>query len=72
MKGMQDVMIKCPFYKREERQKIICEGMWKGSATHLAFDTPAKMKAYKKEYCNGDYEKCGLCSILYDKYEYEV
>ena len=44
MKQRSDVLVKCPYYKEEEKQKIFCEGVQEGSAIHLAFDTPQNLR----------------------------
>ena len=36
MKRRMDVLVKCPYYKGDEKQKIVCEGVQDGAAMHLA------------------------------------
>ena len=55
MKHRADVLVKCPYYKFEEKQMIFCEGVQEGSAIHLAFDTPSNLKEYKNHFCKGCY-----------------
>ena len=50
MKHRADVLVKCPYYKFEEKQKIFCEGVQEGTSLHLAFNTPSNLKDYKKRY----------------------
>ena len=53
MNRWTDVLVKCPYYKGEEKQIIFCEGVQEGSAIHLAFDTSINLKDYKNRYCKG-------------------
>jgi hypothetical protein len=70
MKHRQDVLVKCPYYKFEEKQKIFCEGVQEGTAIHLAFDTPSNLRDYKQQFCKGCYNKCLLAEMLNRKYDY--
>lgn len=65
-----DVLVKCPYYKFEEKQKIYCEGVEPGTVVHLAFDTNPHLKDYKKQFCKGCYNKCRLADMLNRKYDY--
>ena len=63
------VNVKCPFYLSEEEKKIHCEGLEKGSRTALEFRGKQLKENVKGKYCNGDYEKCKLYTIINQKYE---
>lgn len=71
MKRRSDVLVGCPYYKGEEKQKIFCEGVQNGSALHLAFDTNPNLKEYKNNYCKGCYNRCLIAGMLNRKYNYE-
>lgn len=71
MKHRADVLVKCPYYKFEERQMIYCEGVQDGTALHLAFDTPANLKDYKQRNCKGCYNQCLIAKMLNRKWEYD-
>lgn len=70
MRYRADVLVKCPYYKYEDKQRIFCEGVQEGTALHLAFDT-ANLKEYKSHYCKGCYNKCLIAGMLNRKYDYE-
>ena len=70
MKHRADVLVKCPYYKFEEKQKIFCEGVQEGTALHLAFDIPSNLKDYKKCYCKEGYNQCLIAGMLNRKYDY--
>lgn len=72
MKHRADVLVKCPYYKYEEKQKIFCEGVQAGTAIHLAFDTNPNLKEYKSVFCKGCWSKCLLAKMLNGKYDYDV
>ncbi len=74
MKRRQDVLIRCPFYKNEDRQKIVCEGVRDGTALHLTFDANPDLsklgiRDYKTVYCKGRWEDCLIAQMLNKKYE---
>lgn len=73
-KSKVSVYVKCPYYKREQGQKIFCEGISDETSIHLAFDANAKpgMKQYEKCYCKGDYNKCPIAQMLNRMYDYET
>lgn len=71
MKHRADVLVKCPYYKFEEKQKIFCEGVQEGTAIHLAFDTTPNLKQYKKHFCKGCYNQCLLAKMLNGKWGYD-
>lgn len=66
-----DAYVVCPFYKRNESQMIICEGVKKGTTVHLAFSDSTELKSYKKEYCKCRYQDCLITKMLNRKYESE-
>lgn len=58
-----DVDAICPYYKRSEKQKIVCESTG-NYALELSFDRKDDRKAHKKKYCDTfDYQKCAICQI---------
>lgn len=59
----------CPFYKSEERQKIMCEGVDDNSTIHLAFCDPSKKTSYRKRTCCDKYDRCVIAQALGRKYE---
>lgn len=70
MKHKEDWMIKCPYYKCEDKQKIFCEGVQEGTAIHLAFDTPSNLKDYKRAFCRECWEQCFLADMHNRKYDH--
>ena len=72
MKHRQDVLVKCPYYKGEEKQVLFCEGVQEGSSIHLAFDTPSNLRDYKNQFCKGwCYGKCLIADMNNRKWNYK-
>lgn len=71
MKHRVDAIVKCPYYKGEERQMIFCEGVEDGTALHLAFGGPNSLTAYKSRFCKSCYGSCRLVGMLDQKYGYD-
>ena len=69
MSGRQDIYALCPFYRRAEKQKVICEGLVENSTVHMAFATSTEMDAYKREYCDKAYRMCLWEQTLEKRYE---
>ena len=72
MKHRSDVLVKCPYYKFEDKQIIFCEGVQEGTAIHLAFDTAPNLKDYKNHFCKRCYNKCLLADMQNRKWEYDA
>ena len=54
----------CPFYKKEDKQVIYCEGVTANSSVHLAFGIAEECKEYKQTRCRGNYKQCYLYRML--------
>ena len=61
----------CPFYRKESKQKIYCEGVTDGNSIHMAFDSPTSMQDYLWCYCyTNKYKYCLIANtLLKDKYD---
>ncbi len=69
MKNRVDPMVKCPFYKFEERSTVTCEGVQEGSNIRISFASPTDRKDYEREMCCKNYKRCIWAKALLDKYE---
>ena len=63
MKKMSSPNVVCPYYRCEERQKIICEGVERNTKINLTFATPPQLKNYKSRFCEGKYGGCMLADM---------
>lgn len=63
----------CPFYKRNDTNRICCEGVDKTSSINLVFDSKEKTLEYERKYCNDilAHKDCWICRTLTDKWEEE-
>ena len=65
-----DANIRCPFFKRETAQALICEGFVKSAVLMTKFTSEQKKVAYIKKYCvrctGGD---CYLARTQFARYE---
>ena len=65
-----DANAKCPFYRRCERQTIVCEGMVERSAIHLTYCNARDLERQQEVFCCREYEKCEIyAAILRAKYD---
>lgn len=60
---------KCPFYRKEDRYKVFCEGVDGTSSINLNFPHTKEFEAYKEEHCYNNYCNCLIYNMLYDKYK---
>ena len=59
----------CPFYKKEDRQTIFCDGVTDNSSVHLAFGNASDCKEHKIAYCRSDFHLCPVCKMLEGMYD---
>lgn len=66
--------VKCPYYKKCDITKIVCEGLCEGNTIHLVFETQASRKQYMRESCNSilGCRDCYVHIMLDQKYEEEL
>lgn len=60
----------CPFYHRENSEKIFCEGLSKETAIQLTFNTVRALKAHRSVFCCGfDFLRCPIAKMLWEVWE---
>ena len=61
----------CPYYHRNDGNRICCEGTGKHNTVNLVFNDNKKLKEYGIRYCNdiNNYHNCLICKALNSKYE---
>lgn len=67
--GYETLDVLCPFYVREERHKVHCEGIEDGMGTYLTFENKEWKGLYKERYCCNRYKTCRLYKMLEATYE---
>ena len=58
----EDKYVKCPFYRKTDTNRIVCEGLQEGNTINLAYESRGDKKQYMSERCNS-IEGCRLCPI---------
>ncbi len=54
----------CPFYRREQKQAIMCDGFLLGVSVTLRFTDPREAKLHKENYCRSQkYVQCPYAVI---------
>lgn len=63
--------VKCPFYRGNDSNSIVCEGLNKGNTIHIVYKSKAEKKNHMDRHCDS-IEGCCHCRVyqmLYKKYE---
>lgn len=63
----------CPFYRRNDTNRICCEGVDKTNTINIVFECKEKALEYQRHFCNDivNHRKCWLCRMLNAKWEEE-
>ena len=60
----------CPFFHRQQRMVIVCEGPFAGENTvSVSFETKWEMEAVRRERCNRSPELCPIYRAVMEKYD---
>lgn len=55
----------CPFFRRADGQRILCDGVQSGQQAELRFSRKAKWQEWLEDHCcTYEYEGCFLCRAL--------
>ena len=71
--GYDSKYVVCPFYHRNDTNRICCEGVEDNNTINLVFASNREMVEYEKCFCDDmDFHKeCLLYQMLIKKYEEE-
>ena len=60
----------CPYYHRNDDNRICCEGTSSKNTINLVFEDSKKLKNYTTNFCSDiqGYKKCLICKALDFKY----
>ena len=67
--GVEDRLVRCPFYTSLKDKRISCEGITDDCNTILEFQSKLKRDTFKRKFCDNDYEKCEIFKSIWRKYE---
>lgn len=61
----------CPFYHRNDTNRICCEGVSKTNTVNLVFESPKKTLEYEKQFCDemDRHKECLVYQMLMKKWE---
>jgi hypothetical protein len=71
MANWEGKFVKCPFYRTNDTNRIVCEGLADKNTINLVYESQTDRKDYMRAKCN-DIEGCRTCHIyrlLYKLYE---
>ena len=59
----------CPFYKWEDKTRIVCEGIASGCTIHLMFADGKTKRDFARHQCKSwEYEHCALARMHEGRY----
>ena len=66
--------VKCPFYRKHDANRIVCEGLAECNTINLVYGNQADRMKYMVNVCNDTLESrdCPIYIMLMQKYEEEV
>ena len=66
----QTKFVKCPYYMKHDKNRIVCEGINEATTTHIVFGNPQELNKYMHSRCNdiGGCRKCPHHDTLDRKY----
>jgi len=68
----EDTYVQCPYYRKDGKQSVHCEGVQEGCGLHLGFATKGQLENYKKTFCRDKWTGCMIAKMLNLKYAYEI
>lgn len=68
----EDTYAVCPYYKRDDKQMICCEGIESGTVIRLAFSSAVRRKDYKDQYCRRCWMQCRVAQMQNQRYDYDA
>lgn len=60
--------VKCPFYKKDDKNTISCEGTEMAQTLTLRFGSGTQKSCKMEKYCNQKYESCEIYKAIMKKY----
>lgn len=61
-RGAISADVQCPFYHRHDSNRIICDGLARGSTISMHFKSPERREAYMWQHCM-DVKTCAFCGL---------
>jgi hypothetical protein len=66
-----DKFVKCPFYRKTDQNRIVCEGLAEGNTINLVFEDPSQKARHMRSVCYDllGCRDCPIYTMLDAKYE---
>ena len=64
-------LVKCPFFKGQDMQKLCCEGIQPNSSIILSFSNKNERDLYRTHYCQQHFRLCKVYYLNDTKYDDE-
>lgn len=68
LSSLWESQIGCPFYRNDEKRKIVCEGVGEAEAIELRFRYTQERNKQIRLFCAGCYERCEIFRMVSEKY----
>ena len=69
LSSLWESQIGCPFYRSDEKRKIVCEGVGEAEAIVLRFRYTQERNKQIRLFCGGCYERCEIFRMVSEKYD---
>ena len=69
LSSLWESQIGCPFYRSDEKRKIVCEGVGEAEAIVLRFRYTQERNQQIRLFCAGCYERCEIFRMVSEKYD---
>ena len=69
LSSLWESQIGCPFYRSDEKRKIVCEGVGEAEAIVLRFRYTQERDKQIRLFCAGCYERCEIFRMVSEKYD---
>lgn len=66
---IKSARVLCPYYRREMKRSLSCEGFILGTQNQICFSEERKKWKWRRYYCEKHYRLCPLEYMLDRKYE---
>lgn len=67
----EDKFVVCPFYRKTDTNRIVCEGLCEGNTINLVYESRERKRQYMKNMCESieDCKKCPIYALLDGMYD---
>ena len=67
-----DKNVECPYYRKDDGQRLICEGITSDMETvNLVFPDRKALLTYRRNKCSRCWKECAIKKLIDQKWNYE-